>query len=115
MDKFIKVMKALSDPNRVRLIKILQRRALCVCEIQALFEMAQPTVSKHMKLMEQAGLVKGNKDGLWVNYTTAHGSDNPYAASILGNLQHWLSDDAVFKKMEKKLPEIKRENICKKS
>lgn len=114
MDTFLKVMKALSDPNRVRLLKILQKRGLCVCEIQALFEMAQPTVSKHMKLMEQAGLVKGNKDGLWVNYTAANGSDNPYAASILGNLQHWLLDDAIFKNMEIKLPDIQRESICKK-
>lgn len=114
MDAFIKVMKALSDPNRVRLLKILQKRGLCVCEIQALLEMAQPTVSKHMKLMEQAGLVKGNKAGLWVNYTAANRSDNPYAASILGNLQHWLSDDAIFKKMEIKLPDIHRESICKK-
>jgi len=114
MKEFIDVMKALSDPSRVRLLKILQKKTLCVCEIQSMLGIAQPTVSKHMKIMEKAGLVKKTKDGLWVNYTVAYGSDNPYAASIIGNLQYWLSDDAVLKKMEKKLPHIQRKNICRK-
>ena len=57
MKEFIKVMKALSDPNRVKLLKILQERALCVCEIQKVLGLAQPTVSSHMKILEDAGLV----------------------------------------------------------
>jgi ArsR family transcriptional regulator len=59
--EFIKVMKALSDPNRVKLLKMLQKRMMCVCEIQAALGIAQPTVSKHLKLLEDAGLVIGRK------------------------------------------------------
>src|SRR4030065_2798623 len=93
MKEFIKVMKALSDPNRVKLLKMLQKRTMCVCEIQAALGIAQPTVSKHLKILEDAGLVGREKEGLWVNYSLTGGVRSPYAASLLGNLRHWLSAD----------------------
>ena len=113
MKEFIKVMKALSDPNRVKLLKILQERALCVCEIRAVLGIAQPTVSKHLKVLEDAGLVKHEKDGLWVNYSLTDGRDSPYAASLLGNLKHWLAGDAEIRTMVANLSAIKREDICR--
>jgi ArsR family transcriptional regulator len=54
MREFIKVMKALSDPNRVKMIKMLQRRVMCVCELQGALGLAQSTVSKHLKILEEA-------------------------------------------------------------
>src|SRR4030042_6429496 len=93
MREFIKVMKALSHPNRVKLLKMLQKRMMCVCEIQKALGVAQPTVSKHLKILEDAGLVTSSKSGLWVNYTLADGNSTPYAATLLGNLKHWLQDD----------------------
>mgnify|MGYP005851993255 CR=1 FL=1 len=56
MKEFTKVMKALSDPNRVRILKMLQHQSLCVCEMQAALNIAQPTVSNHLKVLEEAGL-----------------------------------------------------------
>jgi ArsR family transcriptional regulator, arsenate/arsenite/antimonite-responsive transcriptional repressor len=114
MKPFIKVMKALSDPNRVKIIKMLQQRFLCVCEMKAALNIAQPTVSKHLKLLEDAGLVAYEKDGLWVNYRLADGSSSPYAATVLGNLRHWLNDDKQILDLFKKLPSIHREDVCKK-
>lgn len=112
MDKFIKVMKALSDPNRVKLLKMLQQRVMCVCELQAALHLAQPTVSKHLKLLEEAGLVSRKKDGLWVNYTIADGNASPYAASLLGQMRHWLSDDPQVRLLLENLTSISREVIC---
>ena len=112
MRDFIKVMKALSDPNRVKMIKLLQRRVLCVCEIQASLELAQSTVSKHLKILEEAGLITFSKDGLWVNYRTADGSRNPYAASLLGNLRHWMDEDPEVQALVDQLPGVRRELIC---
>ena len=63
MKEFIKVMKALSDPSRVKIIKMLQQRMLCVCEIQAALGLAQSTTSKHLKLLENAGRVLSSRDG----------------------------------------------------
>jgi len=90
--QFILVAKALSDPNRVKILKMLQNRAMCVCEIQDALQVAQPTVSKHLKQLEEAGLVASAKEGLWMNYRLEQGK-NPYAAAMLGNLRYWMESD----------------------
>jgi len=114
MKDFIRVMKALSDPSRVKIIKMLQHKVMCVCEMQAVLEIAQPSVSKHLKLLEDADLVTAHKDGMWVNYRLTDGSANPFAASLLGNLRHWLEDDSEVAEIARKLPSIRREDLCKK-
>ncbi len=114
MKDFIRVMKALSDPNRVKIVKLLQHKSMCVCEIHTALGLAQPTVSKHLKLLEDAGLVTYSKSGLWVNYTLTDGSSTPYAATLLGSLRHWLQDDPEVAPILQRLPEIRRENICRK-
>jgi ArsR family transcriptional regulator len=112
MQDFIRVMKALSDPNRVRIIKMLQHKSLCVCEMRTALKIAQPTVSKHLKILEDAGVISSRKEGLWVNYHLTDGSANPYVASLLGNLRHWLSEDPEIKKILGLLPSLRREEIC---
>ncbi|MGW8223803.1 MAG: ArsR/SmtB family transcription factor [Syntrophobacteria bacterium] len=114
MKQLIKVMKALSDPSRVKIVKMLQHRVMCVCEIQAALDLAQPTVSKHLRVLEDAGLLCHEKEGLWVNYHLTDGSNSPYAASLLGNLKHWLDDDVEIVHLVEILPAIKREQVCKK-
>lgn len=111
MKQFIKVMKALSDPNRVKMMKILQSRPLCVCEIKETLGIAQSTASKHLKLLEDAGLTRSFKDGLWVNYSLADGSDSPYSANMIGNLKHWLNDEIEVKNLNQILPGINRDDI----
>jgi len=113
MREFIKVMKALSDPNRVKMIKLLQRRVLCVCEIRAILGLAQSTASKHLKILEEAGLIVYRKEGLWVNYQLADGARSPYAASLLGGLRHWLDDDAEVATVVAKMAAVDRETVCR--
>ena len=113
MKSFIKVMKALSDPNRVKIVKVLQQKKMCVCEIQGVLNLAQSTVSKHLRILEEAGLVDYEKDGLWVNYFLADGKSSPYAANLLGNLQHWLNKDAAIAPLMEKAPLINREDVCR--
>jgi ArsR family transcriptional regulator len=114
MKSFLKVMKALSDPNRVKIIKLLQQKMMCVCELQGALKIAQPTVSKHLKILEEAGMVDYAKDGLWVNYFLADGSASPYASSVLGNLKHWLEEDPEIAELVKKVPSLNREELCAK-
>jgi len=113
MKEFIKVMKALSDPNRVKLVKMLQHKVMCVCEIREALGVAQPTVSKHLKVLENAGLVGFKKDGLWVNYHLTDGASSPYAASLLGNLKHWLEETPEITTLVSRLPMIRREEVCR--
>ena len=113
MKNFLKVMKALSDPNRVKIVKMLQHKTLCVCEMQAALGISQPAVSKHLKLLEEAGLVGFKKDGLWADYHLTDGSSGPYAASLLGNLRHWLTEAPDIASLIETLPTLRREEICK--
>jgi ArsR family transcriptional regulator len=115
MEEFIRVMKALSDPGRVKIIKILQKKPkMCVCEVQAALGLAQPTVSNHLKVLEEAGLVIHEKSGLWVNYSVAAGDASPYSATLLGALRHWLDVESEICRLFEILPTIRRENICRK-
>ena len=113
MRDFVRVMKALSDPNRIAIVKMLQHKVMCVCEMQAALQLAQPTVSKHLKVLEEAGLVESRKEGIWVNYHLSDGGNSPYVATLLGNLRHWLEDDARINELVEKLPSIRREDVCK--
>ena len=108
MKEFILVAKALSDPNRVKILKILQDRPMCVCEIQDALKVAQPTVSKHLKQLEEAGLVASAKEGLWMNYRLEQGK-NPYAAVILGNLRYWMENDPSILEVVKRANRADRE------
>ena len=92
MKSFIQVMKALSDPSRTRMIKLLQRNDLCVCDITKRIGLSQPTVSKHLKQLETAGLVVSRRSGKTVFYRIAADDQNPYAAVLLGHLTHWLEN-----------------------
>ena len=105
MKTFIRIMKALSDPNRVRVLKLLQEGELCVCEIQKVLGLAQSTVSKHMKLLEDAGLVDRKRQGTWMIYSLADESETEYAQIMLSELHHWLDSDEELNRMRKALPE----------
>jgi len=115
MKEFNRVMKALSDPSRVKILKILEHRSMCVCELQTAIGAAQSTTSKHLKILEDAGLVESHKDGLWVNYTLADGRQSPYAASLLGNLRHWLNDDSEITAVMTTIDQIDRFEILNKN
>ena len=67
LDKQEKIFKALSDSNRIRIVKMLQRKSLCVCEIKDVINLATSTVSKHLSILREAGLIVDWKDGKWIN------------------------------------------------
>jgi ArsR family transcriptional regulator len=114
MKPFIRTMKALSDPSRVRIIKLLEQRELCVCEIQALIGLAQSTVSKHLKILEEAGFIDFKKDGLWIIYRLTTPPHSPYVEAMLSHLPGWLGDDPDLKDMFKRLPFTDRSTLCQK-
>lgn len=62
------VFKALSDPTRLRILYLLKQGDLCVCEIMAVLEIPQSTISHHVNVLKTAGLLKSQKDGIWIQY-----------------------------------------------
>lgn len=111
MKIFIRVMKALSDPSRVKIIKMLEQKELCVCELTAALGLAQPTVSKHLKLLEDAELVESRREGTWVNYSLAGENGSPYAAIMLKQLRPWLNDEKEIAELILRLPAFDRERL----
>ena len=79
------VAKALGDPVRIQLVDVLRKHAgkVCVCELVPLFALSQPTVSHHLKVLRQAGLVGSERQGLWAYYYVIPGA--------LQELSAWLS------------------------
>ena len=115
MKTFIRVMKALSDPSRVKIVKMLQAREMCVCEIRAALGLAQPTISKHLKVLEDADLVTSRKEGLWVNYRVTVKPENEYGRAMLAVLPAWLNEDKDVRRLLTLLPGIDRQTLCKKA
>jgi DNA-binding transcriptional ArsR family regulator len=64
-----KCFKTLGDPNRMRIIEILLRSDLCVGALAKLLRLSEPALSQHLKLLREAGLVRGEKRGYWTHYT----------------------------------------------
>jgi ArsR family transcriptional regulator, arsenate/arsenite/antimonite-responsive transcriptional repressor len=112
MEMFLKVMKAMSDANRVKILKMLQHKSLCVCELQASLGVAQPTVSKHLRILVDSGLAQWSREGKWIVYRLADGCANPFASVILGNLRHWLDNDPLVSAAVKQIPSLCREKLC---
>lgn len=105
MRELVTVMKALSDPGRVKVLKMLEGRELCACEIIGLLGLAQPTVSRHLKVLADAGLITGRKVGSWVHYRLApsSGASSRYAQAMLAALPGWLEDDPEVRAMRQEL------------
>lgn len=96
LKSYLKVMKALADRSRVQIVKMLQKREMCVCELQAVLGLAQPSVSKHLRILEEAGLVEHRKEGLWVNYRLPDTAESVYADHLQKVLKGWLNDDPAI-------------------
>ena len=64
-----KLFKALADETRLRILKLLEVREMCVCEIMVALALTQPTASHHLGILENVGLVRGRKEGKWVFYS----------------------------------------------
>jgi len=62
------ILKALADETRVRIVHILSCGELCACDIQTYFNLTQPTLSHHLKLLTDAGLILARKEGKWTHY-----------------------------------------------
>jgi ArsR family transcriptional regulator len=80
------VAKALGDPIRMQLVDVLRRHAgkVCVCELVPLFDLSQPTVSHHLKVLREAGLVGSERQGLWAYYYVN--------GEALRELSSWLAE-----------------------
>jgi ArsR family transcriptional regulator len=84
-ERMAAIAKALGDPVRLQLVDVLRKHAgkVCVCELVPLFDLSQPTVSHHLKVLRDAGIVGSERRGLWAYYYVI--------PDALDELSGWLS------------------------
>jgi arsenate reductase/ArsR family transcriptional regulator len=103
------VMKAVADPTRVRILKMLEAGELCVCQIIAVLALSPSTVSKHLFLLKSAGLVNDRKEKKWVHYSLDRENSDPYASGILRELAGWLESDQIIVADRARLAEARKD------
>jgi ArsR family transcriptional regulator, arsenate/arsenite/antimonite-responsive transcriptional repressor len=112
MKQLIQIFKVLSDKNRLRILLMLSRKPLCVCEIQDILRITVSTVSRHLSILRDAGFILDEKDGKWVNYKLNIFNDDAIIQQFLLILPMWLHDDEMIKSDYVKVSEVNRNLIC---
>jgi ArsR family transcriptional regulator len=111
LEKLEIIFNALSDKNRIRIIKMLQKKSLCVCEITAILKLAASTVSKHLSILRDAGLIRDWKDGKWINYEI-----NPEPDVMISNtllfVQMQIENDETVKHDREIINRVDRIKLC---
>jgi len=113
MDELLKILKALGDKNRLRIVKMLQQKTLCVCEITAVLGLATSTVSNHLSILKDAEIIGDIKDGKWVDYYLNTRTNNVFLNGLLPLLTFWLNNDAKVQADLEKLKTTNRLDLCK--
>ncbi|MFP4418424.1 MAG: ArsR/SmtB family transcription factor, partial [Chitinispirillaceae bacterium] len=111
MESFVSIAKALADTNRVRAFLALRMGELCVCQITGLLGLAPSTISKHMSILKQAGLVESRKDGRWVYYRMAERKNGTPMGSMIRELQSLLEDDDQIKNDSARMETIASQDL----
>jgi len=108
VDELLKITGALADESRLRIVMFLRKGDLCVCQIVALLRLAPSTISKHLAILEQAGLVESRKQERWVYYRLSNKKASPcvsaairWAGKCVGKDKQVLEDNARLKAMLK--------------
>ncbi|MDB5050572.1 MAG: transcriptional regulator, ArsR family [Fibrobacteres bacterium] len=113
MEALVNNFKALSDKNRLRILKLLQVKSLCVCEITEVLGFSTPTISNHLSVLVKAGFLRSVKDGRWVYYHLVQDPKSSEVASLLPLLHFWLSDDPQMIADRQKLKTVCKNDLCK--
>ncbi len=111
MSEPIDVLKALSDFGRLRILKMLEIKSLCVCEITELLGLATSTVSSHLNVLKNADLIQDEKEGKWINYKLAP-APPPFFQEIWPLISRHLDPNRQILEDRKKVGSVDRHKIC---
>jgi DNA-binding transcriptional ArsR family regulator len=111
MRDILAISKALSDENRLRALIAVKDGELCLCQIIPVLGLSPATVSKHMDVLEKAGLVTRRREGKWRYYKLADESDNKVAAAALDWVTSAVRGDAQVAADSKKIRQVKRQDL----
>lgn len=110
MSPFLDITKALSDETRVRALMSLSRGELCVCQVIELLGLSPSTVSKHMTILQQAGLIERRKDGRWHYYRLAGRQAPPIVRDALRWALGALADEKTIETDARTIGQLRRKD-----
>jgi DNA-binding transcriptional ArsR family regulator len=111
--EFLAIAKALSDASRVRALLTVKDGELCLCQIIEVLGLSPSTVSKHMNVLQQAGLVQRRKQGRWHFYRLADAEPSPAAKRALRWVLKELADDPTIRQDAKSVLKTRRADLEK--
>ena len=110
MKELEEIFKAMADINRLRILKMLQADKHCVCELAFVLGITQPSVSRHLKKLKNAGLIDCEKNGFWTDYYLIE--KGQYARLIIQQLKQFCINDEMVKKDLQKIKKANRQKLC---
>ena len=112
MTESTNIFKALSDKNRLRILKMLQVKPLCVCEITDILQLAASTVSQHLSILKKEGFILEDRDGKWVNYLINPRPGDQRISAVLSQLDFWIGDNLLVETDKQKVKASDRYKVC---
>jgi ArsR family transcriptional regulator len=112
----VKIFKALADPTRLRIMLLLRRRELCVCELMFILEMEQSRVSHHMRVLRDAGIAEDVRDGRWIIYRVPEEArmliGELFAGTLRERIEHSREASGDIRKLNSCINENIRGRVC---
>ncbi len=108
MQDFIKAIKALSDETRLRILNVLLARECCVCEIMQALEISQSRASRNLRILQDAGFLRAQRQGVWIIYSIDWDTANRYATYLARLLKDYPIDDEALIQDKIRLKHAKR-------
>ena len=112
MSESTNIFKALSDQSRLRILKMLQIKPLCVCEITDILQLATSTVSQHLSILKKEGFILEERDGKWINYYINLRPSDPRLSAILSALDFWMGDNELVEADKEKVKVVNLLKVC---
>jgi DNA-binding transcriptional ArsR family regulator len=112
----VKILKALADPTRLRIVLLLSRRELCVCELMFILGMEQSRISHHMRILREAGIAEDVRDGRWIIYRIPEEAmallDGLFAGALRERIEHSREASADIRKLDACIQDNIRGRVC---
>ena len=104
--ELVKVSKALSDETRIRMLKLLLEKDICLCEMEHIFDLSESQISRSLNMLMNAGFLKRWRDGRCVVYVADRATSNEFCRTFLDLLARSLNDNDDVNKDRKKLQQV---------
>jgi ArsR family transcriptional regulator len=115
MREMVKISKALADETRIRMLKLLLERDICVCEMQGILHISQPQVSRNLKILMDAGFLKRWREGKCIVYFGERNNNNRFCKALLDALAESFNDNTVVSRYRERLQQVIEQQVREKT